>query len=61
MAARSPVLPLRMGGKGYIAMVRGVPDIVFFLFFVIALDQGLEWLRIRPLPRLDRGRSARAQ
>jgi polar amino acid transport system permease protein len=23
--------------------VRGVPDIVFFLFFVIALDQALEW------------------
>jgi polar amino acid transport system permease protein len=44
MAARSPVLPLRILGKGYTAMVRGVPDIVFFLFFVIALDQGLEWL-----------------
>ena len=26
-------------------MVRGVPDIVFFLFFVIALDQGFEYLR----------------
>ena len=33
-----------MLGKGYTAMVRGVPDIVFFLFFVIALDQGIEWL-----------------
>ncbi|MBD3764436.1 MAG: ABC transporter permease subunit [Rhodobacterales bacterium] len=44
MAARSPVLPVRMLGKGYTAMVRGVPDIVFFLFFVIALDQGIEWL-----------------
>lgn len=42
-AARSPILPLRVIGKGYTAMVRGVPDIVFFLFFVIALDQGLEW------------------
>lgn len=42
-AARSPILPLRLIGKGYTAMVRGVPDIVFFLFFVIALDQGLEW------------------
>jgi polar amino acid transport system permease protein len=30
-------------------MVRGVPDIVFFLFFVIALDQGLEWLRHQAL------------
>ena len=44
MAARSPVLPLRLVGKGYAAMVRGIPDIVFFLFFVIALDQGLEWM-----------------
>jgi polar amino acid transport system permease protein len=43
-AARSPVLPVRMIGKGYTAMVRGIPDIVFFLFFVIALDQGIEWL-----------------
>jgi len=44
MAARSPVLPVRLLGKGYTAMVRGIPDIVFFLFFVIALDQGLEWM-----------------
>ncbi|MGQ0565125.1 MAG: ABC transporter permease [Gemmobacter sp.] len=44
MAARSHVLPLRILGRTYTAMVRGVPDIVFFLFFVIALDQGLEWL-----------------
>ena len=43
MAARSQVAPLRWIGKGYAAMVRGVPDIVFFLFFVIALDQALEW------------------
>jgi polar amino acid transport system permease protein len=45
MLARSHLLPLRLIGKTYIAMVRGVPDIVFFLFFVIALDQALEWLR----------------
>lgn len=44
MAARSTFPPLRWLGKGYTAMVRGVPDIVFFLFFVIALDQGIEWL-----------------
>ncbi len=43
MAARSGIAPLRWFGKGYAAMVRGVPDIVFFLFFVIALDQALEW------------------
>jgi polar amino acid transport system permease protein len=44
MAARSRLLPLRLAGRGYTAMVRGVPDIVYFLFFVIALDQGIEWL-----------------
>lgn len=44
MAARSHVAPVRWFGNVYTAMVRGVPDIVFFLFFVIALDQGIEWL-----------------
>ncbi|THD84610.1 ABC transporter permease subunit [Aliigemmobacter aestuarii] len=44
MAARSHFAPLGLLGKGYIAMVRGVPDIIYFLFFVIALDQGIEWL-----------------
>lgn len=44
MAARSPFFLLRILGKTYTGMVRGVPDIVFFLFFVIALDQGIEWL-----------------
>jgi len=45
VAARSRIPPLRMIGKTYIAIVRGVPDIAFFLFFVIALDQGIEYLR----------------
>ncbi len=45
MAARSRIAPLSWVGKAYIAIVRGVPDIAFFLFFVIALDQGFEWLR----------------
>ena len=44
MAARSHIAPLRWIGKAYTAMVRGVPDIVYFLFFVIALDQGIEYL-----------------
>ena len=48
-AARSQVAPLRWLGKVYIAIVRGVPDIVFFLFFVIALDQALEWMRHKTL------------
>ena len=45
IAARSRIAPLRWFGKGYTAIVRGVPDIAFFLFFVIALDQAFEWLR----------------
>ncbi len=49
VAARSSFLPLSLLGKTYTAMVRGVPDIVFFLFFVIALDQALEWLRHQAL------------
>ncbi|MGB3316585.1 MAG: ABC transporter permease subunit [Albidovulum sp.] len=44
-AARSRFLPLRWFGKIYISVVRGVPDIAFFLFFVIALDQAFEWVR----------------
>ena len=44
-AARSQFLPARLLGKVYVAMVRGVPDIVFFLFFVIALDQGIEYAK----------------
>ncbi|MBV0912588.1 ABC transporter permease [Anianabacter salinae] len=48
MAARGPV-PVRWLGQGYIAIVRGVPDIVFFLFFVIALDQAFEYARHKVL------------
>ncbi|MEM1072925.1 MAG: ABC transporter permease subunit [Pseudomonadota bacterium] len=48
-AARSSIAPLRWFGKSYIAIVRGVPDIAFFLFFVIALDQGIEYLRHKAL------------
>lgn len=47
MAARSQIAPLRWLGKVYTAMVRGVPDIIFFLFVPIALDQSFEWLRSR--------------
>ncbi|MBT8416541.1 MAG: ABC transporter permease subunit [Silicimonas sp.] len=45
VASRSPFLPLSLLGKLYTSMVRGVPDIVFFLFFIIALDQALEWTK----------------
>ncbi|SFH15646.1 amino acid ABC transporter membrane protein 1, PAAT family (TC 3.A.1.3.-) [Palleronia marisminoris] len=45
MAARARFWPVKLLGRTYISIVRGVPDIAFFLFFVIALDQGVEWLR----------------
>ncbi len=49
VASRSHFLPLAWFGKLYTSIVRGVPDIVFFLFFVIALDQGIEWMRHQAL------------
>ena len=48
-AARSGIAPVSWLGRGYIAIVRGVPDIAFFLFFVIALDQAIEYLRHKAL------------
>lgn len=45
VASRSHIAPLRWIGQGYTGMVRGVPDIVFFLFVPIALDQLFEWIR----------------
>lgn len=49
MAARARFAPVSWLGKAYIAIVRGVPDIAFFLFFVIALDQIFEYARHRVL------------
>lgn len=48
MSARTRA-PFSWIGKAYIALVRGVPDIAFFLFFVIALDQMFEWMRHKTL------------
>ena len=45
VASRSRFLPLAWLGKIYTSMVRGIPDVIFFLFVPLALDQGLEWIR----------------
>tara|TARA_B100001057_G_C22807002_1_gene933879 strand:- start:538 stop:1404 length:867 start_codon:yes stop_codon:yes gene_type:complete len=45
VASRSSKRIFRYIGKGYLAMIRGIPDIVFFLFIPIALDQAFEYLR----------------
>jgi polar amino acid transport system permease protein len=45
LARRSRLAPVHALGWGYTTMVRGIPDIVFFLFVPIALDQAIEWVR----------------
>jgi polar amino acid transport system permease protein len=40
----SHFLPLRIVGSAYSGLVRGVPDVLFFLFFPLAFEQGVEWL-----------------
>jgi polar amino acid transport system permease protein len=36
--------PLRLLAAGYINIVRGVPDVLFFLFFPLAFEQLVEWI-----------------
>jgi len=45
LARRSALFPIRWFGLAYTSMVRGIPDIIFFLFVPIAMDQGIEYLR----------------
>lgn len=45
ISRRSSFLLINFFGKIYTNMVRGVPDIIFFLFFPLALDQGIEIIR----------------
>lgn len=45
LAKRSRIIGVRQIGQGYVAMVRGIPDIVFFLFVPILIDQGIEIIR----------------
>ncbi len=39
-----PFSPLRWLAAGYTNSVRGIPDVLFFLFFPLAFEQGLEWI-----------------
>ena len=36
--------PLRFLASAYINLVRGVPDVLFFLFFPLAFEQAVEWV-----------------
>jgi polar amino acid transport system permease protein len=40
----SRFLPLRLIGTAYSSIVRGVPDVLFFLFFPLAFEQAVEWV-----------------
>jgi len=43
-ARRSSFAPFRWLGLGYTTMVRGIPDVLIFLFFPLAFEQSVEWL-----------------
>ena len=45
LASRAQYAPLRWLGATYTNMVRGIPDIAFFMFIPLVLDQGIEILR----------------
>ena len=45
----SRFLPLRLLGMAYTNMVRGIPDVLFFIFFPLAFEQGVEWVLSRTL------------
>ncbi len=49
LAMRSANRVLKIIGTIYVSMVRGVPDIIFFLFVPLAIDQGVEYIRHRVL------------
>ena len=44
-ATTSRILPLRLVGGLYVNMVRGIPDVLFFLFFPLAFEQLVELIR----------------
>lgn len=42
-ARNSRPWPVRMLAAGYINIVRGIPDVLFLLFFPLAFEQAVEW------------------
>ena len=48
-ARRAAFAPLRWLGLGYTTMVRGIPDVLFFLFFPLAFEQLVEFVMSRRL------------
>lgn len=48
-ARRAAFAPLRWLGLAYTTMVRGIPDVLFFLFFPLAFEQAVEFIMSRRL------------
>lgn len=48
-ARRAAFAPLRWLGLAYTTMVRGIPDVLFFLFFPLAFEQLVEFVMSRRL------------
>ena len=48
-ARRAGFAPLRWLGLTYTTMVRGIPDVLFFLFFPLAFEQAVEFFMSRRL------------
>lgn len=55
LASGSRIAPLRWVGKTYTNMIRGVPELIFFLFVPLALDQAFEYLRHKAICPADSG------
>lgn len=49
----SRILPIRLLGAGYINMTRGIPDVLFFIFFPLAFQQTMELLLSRVVCSAD--------
>ncbi len=45
LARRSGIFPLNLFGQIYTSLARSVPEIIFFLFVPIAMDQAFEYIR----------------
>ncbi len=52
-ARRSSFAPIRWIGLVYTTMVRGIPDVLFFLFFPLAFEQAVEFVMSRHLCSAD--------
>lgn len=48
-ALRSSIAPIRWLGLGYTTMVRGIPDVLIFLFFPLAFEQFVEFVMSKRL------------